>query len=322
MKKDPILFLQRFQVPPFLHDWIDRFFEPADIEIGLAFAESPEAAPPRFSESALHRACRRGILRKTDSDRYELADFHSRFEIWALFEGWKDVPENVREALNEWELEHYVAHVRPQIETLKRGEPRRPGQIYPTYLLLPEADRVIDRAESVYLWPCNCRAMVGGCKGDLYTCLRFDNPGEIGWEISKERAKAIALEANRSGLMQSGEIGLSPEGRLLGAICNCCADCCYPHRAARRLEAEKLWPETRYVARHLTDRCTACGRCVRRCPFDVFEMVKGDRPVGSKNRWIRFQPDRCRGCGLCATGCPDDAVEMVRVESDIETLLG
>ena len=315
-------FLSLFQFPPFLHNWIDRFFEPPDIDIGQAFAESPGDAASMFSATALDRAFRRGILRKTADGGLELADFHSRFEIWALFEGWKDVPEGIRDQLNAWELDSYIDHVAGRVEQLKSGANRSPGQIYPTYLLLHEAETVIDRAPAIFLWPCNCRAMVRGCKGDLYTCLRFDNSRDIGWEISRERAMDIVREANRRGLMQSGEIGVSPDGKLLGAICNCCADCCYPHQAARRLEAEKFWPETRHAARHLADRCTACGKCVRRCPFEAFELLKTERSEeGRKDRRIHLHPDRCRGCGLCAAGCPEDAIEMERAGSDIEAII-
>ncbi|MCK5487571.1 MAG: peptide-methionine (R)-S-oxide reductase, partial [Desulfobacterales bacterium] len=61
-----------------------------------------------------------------------------------------------------------------------------------------------------------------------------------------------------------------PDGRITGAICNCCADCCFPHLLAKRLHAEKVWLLTRYVAHMNKDCCMACGRCIRRCPFDAF----------------------------------------------------
>lgn len=49
-------------------------------------------------------------------------------------------------------------------------------------------------------------------------------------------------DANRQGLMQSAEVGVGPGGKIDGAICNCCPDCCYPHLAATALGLEKRWP--------------------------------------------------------------------------------
>ena len=80
----------------------------------------------------------------------------------------------------------------------------------------------------------------------------------------------LIQKANKSGLMQNAEIAVNPDGALSGAICNCCADCCFPHQLAEQQGAAKLWPLTRYVAGHLVERCTSCGKCVRRCPFKAF----------------------------------------------------
>ena len=32
--------------------------------------------------------------------------------------------------------------------------------------------------------------------------------------------------------MQNGEVSVSEDGTISGAICNCCADCCFPHQLA------------------------------------------------------------------------------------------
>ena len=46
----------------------------------------------------------------------------TRLEIWTLFEGWKDLPSEVRRALGDWQLARYIDGKREQIERLKAGE--------------------------------------------------------------------------------------------------------------------------------------------------------------------------------------------------------
>lgn len=320
-----------FGIPGFLVPWVDRFFEPDEIELVLLLADcarppaeiagqlggEKSGRRPQAVESFLNRALKRGIVNRLDDGRYEPADFHARYEIWALFEGWQDIPADIRARLNHWEMSAYTKTHRRRIAALKRAR-RDPAWVCPEYLLLAEAEALLDRVAHVYLWPCNCRAMVQGCRKPVTTCLRFTNNRGLGWEISRARAKNILHEADRAGLMHSGEIGLAPDGTIEGAVCNCCPDCCFPHRLAESLDARKLWPLSRYVARRTRERCTACGRCVQRCPFDAFRLRRKPRRLqqkGERGRQIVFYRDRCRGCGLCATGCPEDAIVMDRLEN-------
>jgi ferredoxin len=305
-------FFAVFGVPPFLEPWWDRFFDPAEIALVLEVSthalsgDEVRRRLPGWGDEALERSWRRGVVDRESDGRWSPADMHARFEVWALFEGWKDVPADVKAALNAWELDHYEQRKRPQIDALLAG--REPSQTLENseYLLLHEAEALLDLVDQVYLWPCNCRAMTQGCQKPVLTCLRFSNNRGLGWEISRERARDVLRDANRAGLMQTGEVAIV-DGRVDGAICNCCADCCYPHRVTERLGAAKLWPRSRYVARRLVDACTSCGRCARRCPFGAF--VAGEETVPT-HRAIEFIPERCRGCGLCATGCPEGAIVM------------
>lgn len=230
--------------------------------------------------------------------------------VEAIFEGWKDVPAEVRATLNQWEQDSYLERKRPQIEALRAGREPEPHLENSEYLLLHEAEAILNRVERIYLWPCNCRSMMGLCSKPVNTCIRFSNERGVGWEISRERARAILREANKAGLMQTGEVA-EVDGAITGAIRNCCSDCCYPHLVSERLGAQMLWPRSRYVARHVVEACSACGRCARRCPFGAF--VAGTREVpetGATRLEITFFEHLCRGCGVCATGCPADAVVM------------
>jgi Pyruvate/2-oxoacid:ferredoxin oxidoreductase delta subunit len=233
-----------------------------------------------------------------------------------MFEGWMDIPDEIRSQLNAWEFASYERQHTKQISKLKKGQPQEQSLIYPEYILLHEAEALLDRARSIYLMPCNCRAMMQKCNQSIYTCLRFENDRDVGWEISKSRAKEIVYLANKNGLMQSGEVGIVEDGVISGAICNCCADCCYPHRLAEHCNAQGLWPLSRYTARHLKDRCIACGRCAKRCPFHAFSFEKRRQASKARSSTVHFDKNLCRGCGVCSTGCPKEAIEMRLIENE------
>jgi Pyruvate/2-oxoacid:ferredoxin oxidoreductase delta subunit len=239
--------------------------------------------------------------------------FHVRFESWALFEGWQDLPDEIRSRLNRWELDDYLNRHGDTVDRLKTGQPRPAGTICPEYLLLGEVKSLFDRIPHFYLWPCNCRAMIGGCRHNRLTCIRFSNDRDIGWEISRERALSIVHEANRQGLMQSAELAVDDQERFDGALCNCCNDCCFPHQLAKEREAEKIWPLSRYLAILDSDPCNGCGRCLNRCPFNAIHQEK--KIKGRPAPIPVVDSHRCRGCGVCATGCPQAAIDMHKVDT-------
>ncbi len=321
-------FFSIFEIPDFIKPWIDRFFEDIEIELVIRLAGQPLAwneinrtfpsdtqsdPSDAYSDFAI-RAYRKGIINRRDDGRYEPADFHARFDKWALFEGWQDIPDEIRSQLNDWELAYYRMQHEDQIAALKKGKPREWSHIYPEYILLQEAEALLDHVRRIYLMPCNCRSMMQKCTQSVYTCLRFEEDRGIGWEISKSRAKEIVRAANQKGLMQNGEVGIAADGAIVGAICNCCADCCYPHKLAEYCSAQKLWPLSRYVAQHLKDRCIACGRCIKRCPFQAFTFAKKNQVATPQSKTIHFDQNRCRGCGVCSTGCPEEAIKMAGID--------
>ncbi len=312
-----------YSIPAFLEPWITRFYAPFEIDLltaldgnAMTVDEAYEKLGPGLSDSFLERAWRRGVLRRLDDGRIATAEFHVRFEIWALFEGWQDLPKDIKNRLSRWGLDRYVSTHHRLVESLKAGEPRPTDKACPEYLMLDEVAGLFERIAHFYLWPCDCRAMVRGCNGSQLTCIRFSNDRGIGWEISRERALSIVHEANRQGLMQSAEIAVDRQGRIDGALCNCCNDCCFPQQLTRLLEAEKIWPLSRYLAKMEEDSCNGCGRCVRRCPFDAISQQKKEKGKPPVTPVIEI--DVCRGCGVCATGCPQEAIRM---EKTIESVL-
>jgi len=292
--------------PDFVLPWLDRFYDGDDLDVLLAVVAGQterDDEPTRhedISPGRLERAVRRAVLDRDEAGAYAPASFADRLDICAMFEGWRDVPGDVRRRLADWATDDYAASVRDDLEALKSGAASGSRQIDYTYLLLPEAEAVIAAEEHVYLWPCDCRAIVGACDQPLDVCLRFDNDRGLGREISRERAVEILRMADAAGLTHTDYLGRSAGDTH--AICNCCTDCCFPHLAAARLDAESVWPRRRHLAVVDHEGCTHCGTCAERCPFDAITMSADDEPL--------VEAAECRGCGLCSTGCPAEAIAV------------
>lgn len=316
-------------IPEFLIPWIDRFYDPLETDLLQILKNKPLEKKNVIKlliknkglkvfnnfDQFLERARKRGVVKILDDRRIALEDFHTRFEYWALFEGWKDIPPEIKDKLNNWELNYYIASHAQYAEELKKGLQRDPNKIYPEYFLLEEVEALFEIIPKFYLWPCNCRAMIGNCRQSEFTCIRFSNDRDIGWEISKEKALDIVKEANKKGLMQSAELGLDEKGGIIGALCNCCNDCCFPHQLSERLNVNKYWPISRYVAFSPTNDCNKCGKCVRRCPFGIISQEKHT----TKKQFMVpvIDVEQCRGCGVCATGCPQDAIKLKQIKESL-----
>ncbi|NLE23182.1 MAG: 4Fe-4S binding protein [Actinobacteria bacterium] len=283
--------------PAFVAPWLDRFYDAGDVDLLLAAADD---SLDGVAEAELERGVRRAVLDRGADGAYSPADFHARLEIWAMFEGWKDVPLAVHRQLADWDVDAYAERIRADVEAVRDGRSRDSYEARYTYVLLDEARTIVSAQDRIYLWPCDCRSIVGACRKLTHVCLRFENDRGLGWEISRERALDILLSSDKAGLMHTADLRDDPAGS--SAICNCCTNCCYPHLAAERLGTEDAWPVRRHLAHLDMDLCTSCGRCGLRCPFEAIVCSSSGRPT--------LDPARCPGCGLCATGCSADAIAM------------
>jgi len=291
---------QTIGAPDFILPWLDRFYDEDDVELVLTAAagDTSAAAPHR-----LERAYRRAVLDRNEAGAYAPADLHTRLEFWAMFEGWKDVPLAIHRQLADWDVGHYTETIRTDVESACDGRPNDSYAAKYSYVLLPEAESILHAQEHIYLWPCDCRAIVGKCRKPKDVCLRFDNDRGVGWEISTERAVQILHTTDKAGLMHTSDYAGDPGAAT--SICNCCTDCCYPHLAGERLAMGDVWPVRRHVASIDLDACKKCGRCALRCPFDAIDGRHDGRP--------ELTPEKCRGCGLCQTGCSADAIGLLPV---------
>lgn len=60
-----------------------------------------------------------------------------------------------------------------------------------------------------------------------------------------------------------------------------------------------------------TDRCKACGYCVRFCPKNVLGM-SNDLNAHGVHYVCMIDEEKCTGCEICGIVCPDMAIEVYR----------
>ena len=290
--------------PDFVLPWLDRFYDQGDVDVVLAAgggdARRADDGLARFGEAQLDRAVRRAVLDRDEAGVHAPADFHARLEIWAMFEGWKDVPLAVHRRLADWEVDSYATRIRPDVEATRDGHPGDSYEARYAYVLLDEAEAIIDAQDHIYLWPCDCRSIVCQCRKPMDVCLRFENDRGLGWEISRERALDVLRAADKAGLMHTADVRDDPAGT--SSICNCCTDCCFPHLAADRLgvsDGVARAPARRRASTWTSARTAAAAACA--APSRPSSAGSDGRP--------EFDAALCRGCGLCATGCSADAID-------------
>lgn len=63
----------------------------------------------------------------------------------------------------------------------------------------------------------------------------------------------------------------------------------------------------RWVAAVDERACVACGCCVKVCPLQAIEIVRGVM--------AQVRQEKCVGCGKCARECPASVIEIREVEA-------
>ena len=317
-------FMAAFQVPEFVKSYLHHFVTEQEMELvakmkGRSFTADEiavllECSLPdvnRLLEQAYHRF----VVNKEEKDGavyYSTGDFYARLDNQCKFGNYYVLPQRIRQQLDQWCYEEYLKRNNCFQEVVDH-DPDYANCHNDLVLLASEVEEMIEAAEKIMVLPCNCKMLADNCDRPREVCMFFDDhiTDRTGGRIlSKEEANELLHMVDKKGLMHTGgpynwrEKGLS-------AVCNCCADCCYPFRAAIGLGTKGKWPKSRYIAQYDPEKCRLCGRWVKRCHFGAFYYDGTIVERGKKERKnVAFNPDLCWGCGLCANTCPSGAIIM------------
>jgi ferredoxin len=212
---------------------------------------------------------------------------------------------------NEWSY-HFLTHWEEFVKMTGRSLPiwpaigalERSPNIKPEDLLPEENWKLkIENAKSRILAPCGCRVSWGHeCDLPLMTCFAcFDRPrGEYYFHQPGRLLKEVTLEESLEVVRQAEDAGLVHWGDCY--CCDCCCENLFPVAREKRWD---LMTPNRFLAVVDEEKCTGCGKCVDRCPFEAIEM----KPAGDDNKQKCYVlPEKCKGCGLCIITCKPNAL--------------
>lgn len=291
------IIVNKFNIPEVAVSLIDFFFTEADKEF-ITNQKEDTFKSNDILKDYLTDAFNRGIISKTDSsgDYYQLNDFWGLLDVFCVSqtEKYHTLSREIRRQLDQLYFDKYYSDLDSDLS-------RRPTS--DKVLTLEEMLQFIDGLEEPLYWSyCDCKCLGGDCGLPSHTCINYA-PGinsfaarGISEVITKEKAKDIIIDADKAGLVHT----VSDHG-----ICNCCDDCCYLFRSQKRRESVGFWPESKHIIGFNSDKCIACGKCITRCHFKVFEKQRNE----SKNI-ILLDTTKCVGCGLCANTCPTKALSV------------
>jgi Pyruvate/2-oxoacid:ferredoxin oxidoreductase delta subunit len=183
-------------------------------------------------------------------------------------------------------------------------------------LSIEDCAQVLDLASSITVIPCVCRMHEPGRAADEVCMLVTSSPvNSVLQEGFSDYAdgpdlddfhtmtKSEAMELLRScedrGLMHSIWTFKTP---FTAAICNCnLASGCMAMKLTAGYDVKVMW-RGEDVAVLDAEKCTACGRCTKRCPFDA---------ISSKPGAVTIPAEKCWGCGICRSACAQQAIVLV-----------
>lgn len=186
------------------------------------------------------------------------------------------------------------------------------GQVLP----VEECEKVLGLATSITVIPCICRMHAPGKRADevciLVTTQPIASVLEEGFKdyvdgpdlddfhtLSVAEATELISACEDQGLMHSVWTFQTP---FTAAICNCNLESgCMAMRLTREYEMQMMW-RAETVAVLDSEMCTACGRCVKLCPFDAITAHAGS---------VTLHAEKCWGCGICRSVCQNDALRLV-----------
>ena len=301
-------FIEKFSVPNVALGIIDKIVTPVEQSVveylpsifrieDVLHALSEIACKETSADEAeifVKEAYRRGVFSIEDEAEklYKSGSFYGRLDVFAVSENetYRSFPDDVRKALDGWYIAAYLEGLNPDLSARPTDD---------EILTLEETLRAIDAdSRQIYLAPCDCRSLSGGCGEPVLTCLSYRNAPNsfahrgLSKPITREEAKQVVLMAHKAGLVHT---------RNRGGICNCCSDCCYLFRARTARNSGALWPRTNKVISIDSETCVSCGICASRCRFSALRL---------ETEKLALDSEKCVGCGICVDVCPAGALKL------------
>ena len=284
---------ERFKIPNIASDMIDFFFTQEEQDFIFTYGEDIVECNEENAEF-IKTEYKRGLISKTEESgkKYQLNNFYSMLDVFVVSnkEKYDTLSRERKKALDDWYFEAYYNGL---------NEPPQPTS--DRIVTLEELLDFIEKDErQIYLNYCDCRSLTGECGLPLKTCLTYRSginsfaDRGLSEKIDKQRAKQVAIDADKAGLMHTVNEG---------GICNCCGDCCYLFRSQLRRNSTGIWPATERVVKLEKEKCISCGKCLKRCHFGIFSRTN--------ERKIQCDSTACVGCGLCVNTCPVGALELI-----------
>lgn len=174
-------------------------------------------------------------------------------------------------------------------------------------LIIPpkEAEKLVSQADNIYLQNCPCRSKMQVCPREKWeVCMLFDHADEEDRQqtklISREEAVQIVRMTTEHGDIH--QVFYFQDGERPFELCNCCTDCCYPLRKAKRKgDGYKGQLHSGYVTITDAELCVGCGQCRESCFFEARQLEDGK---------LHLIDTLCFGCGRCIPNCPESAIRL------------
>ncbi|MCP4133809.1 MAG: 4Fe-4S dicluster domain-containing protein [bacterium] len=175
---------------------------------------------------------------------------------------------------------------------------------------------LLSEPEHIAVMDCPCKKTLKDEDWTISSCIAVGKGLSSFWldhgkkynarKISQEEAIEIIKKLRAQGYLTQAFFKVATGGST-GVICNCKPETCVSLQAtsfSRRFRKDlTMNAESGYTVSRDTDRCTACGTCVRICPMNAMEL---------RENAVEYNKDRCLGCELCVEHCPNQALTLHR----------
>mgnify|MGYP001190510639 CR=1 FL=1 len=169
--------------------------------------------------------------------------------------------------------------------------------------------------------PCRLEKKMTGRKycEPIHTCIFF---GKVGVDfITSHMPRMNGHRATKEEVLNLLELQRKNEkvfsvwfkdatGYRAGVLCCCCSCCCagleIEHLSRKKgIRGLAAFAPSGYSVSVSTEKCNACGKCMKACHYDSMKIIAADGKKG-----LIYNKDLCMGCGVCVTVCPQEALSL------------